>query len=554
MMPRLKDIALLWLLTLTLALPGLSSITVIDRDEARYAQASVQMIETGDYVNIRFQDRARNKKPAGSYWAQALSVKAFSNVESRAIWAHRLPSVLAAMIAVLATYWAGLRLAGREAALIGAGLLAISALLVFEAHIAKTDALLCAASACALAGLAGLRDGGGRRAAVVFWAALGFGVLIKGPLLPMVIGFTLLGLLIWERKDSKAWMRPLGFWLGPAVFAAIALPWFILIYRESGGAFFQEAIGGDLAPKIAGGAEKHWGPPGYYLGTIWLTFWPSCLLLIPGGVYAVKILRNAPNKSDDKSAGITAQSARTIRLLLMWIVPFWIMLEAVPTKLPHYTLPLFPAMALICGAAADAIFRADALPNALRKSRRIGAALFALISLIVLIGLVFGAREYAPSLSLVQIFATVMGCVLALMIAALVWRGAQDYRALGLMVILSVVTFVPLFGQVLPSLERLSVAKTLRAAMPELSQDGGARLYSPHFSEPSLAYYFGTQTTLGNTKGVRAGDYVIVDLNRPDDPVNLNDLCSDQRGEISGVNYSKGDEVALQILQLKTCS
>ena len=105
---RFVDMLILAVLVMVVALPGLSGLPVIDRDEARYAQASVQMMESGDYVNIRFQDKARNKKPAGAYWAQSLSVKTFSKVERRDIWAHRIPSVLGALLAVWATYLGGI--------------------------------------------------------------------------------------------------------------------------------------------------------------------------------------------------------------------------------------------------------------------------------------------------------------------------------------------------------------------------------------------------------------------------------------------------------------
>ena len=49
-------------------LPGFSSIPPVDRDEARFAQATKQMVESGDYVDIRFQDEVRYKKPVGVYW------------------------------------------------------------------------------------------------------------------------------------------------------------------------------------------------------------------------------------------------------------------------------------------------------------------------------------------------------------------------------------------------------------------------------------------------------------------------------------------------------
>ena len=68
--------ALLTLLTLFMTVPGIWNLPVIDRDEARFAVASVQMAESGDYVSIRFQDEARNKKPAAAYWAQSAMIKA----------------------------------------------------------------------------------------------------------------------------------------------------------------------------------------------------------------------------------------------------------------------------------------------------------------------------------------------------------------------------------------------------------------------------------------------------------------------------------------------
>src|SRR5215469_3204187 len=97
--------ALLFLLCLALYAPGLAAIPPVDRDEARFAQATRQMLETGDFVRIRFQDEARNKKPIGIYWLQAAAVAAFSSAENPAIWPYRLPSALAASAAVLLTFW-----------------------------------------------------------------------------------------------------------------------------------------------------------------------------------------------------------------------------------------------------------------------------------------------------------------------------------------------------------------------------------------------------------------------------------------------------------------
>ena len=170
---RLKHIAALLLLSLLVFLPGLANLPVIDRDEARFAQASVQMAESGDLLDIRFQDQTRYKKPSGIYWLQTAAIKAFSEDGERRIWAQRLPSVLGALLAVFAVYWGAARMIGRRGAVLAAGMLAISALVIFEAHIAKTDAVLLGLSACCLGSLAHIRHGGSKKSSWVFWLAIG---------------------------------------------------------------------------------------------------------------------------------------------------------------------------------------------------------------------------------------------------------------------------------------------------------------------------------------------------------------------------------------------
>src|SRR6266511_4344086 len=87
-------------------LPGFFSIPPIDRDEARFAQATKQMIETGDYVDIRFQDESRYKKPAGIYWLQALAVKSAEAAglpdAPVKIWLYRIPSLIVLFVVLTA--------------------------------------------------------------------------------------------------------------------------------------------------------------------------------------------------------------------------------------------------------------------------------------------------------------------------------------------------------------------------------------------------------------------------------------------------------------------
>src|SRR3712207_21469 len=96
--PRLS----LLLLCLFLYLPGFFTLPATDRDEARFAQASRQMVETGDHVRIRFGEEERNKKPAGIHWLQSASVLGVEalGLGGRAdIWPYRLPSLGGALLA-----------------------------------------------------------------------------------------------------------------------------------------------------------------------------------------------------------------------------------------------------------------------------------------------------------------------------------------------------------------------------------------------------------------------------------------------------------------------
>src|SRR5437868_3415299 len=155
---HIRAVAFLVLCALVLFLPGFFNIPPIDRDEARFAQATKQMVETGDFVDIRFQDEVRYKKPVGVYWLQAAAVETASAMGlPRApvrIWLYRVPSLIGAIGAVLLTYWAALPFVTRRGAIIAAMMMCSCILLGVEARLAKTDAMLLLMTTAAMGALA----------------------------------------------------------------------------------------------------------------------------------------------------------------------------------------------------------------------------------------------------------------------------------------------------------------------------------------------------------------------------------------------------------------
>src|SRR5262249_32317357 len=184
------------------------------------------MIESGDYVDIRFQDEARYKKPVGIYWLQAAAVEFADAIgvsrAHRTIAVYRVPSLLGAVGGVLLTYWAALAFVTQRAAFLAGLMMAASILLGVEARLAKTDAMLlltCVAAMGALgraylnrpdAGHAGLRSW---VVPAIFWSAFAGGILLKGPLILMFVALTVATLAILDRPAGAPWWRLRADWL-----------------------------------------------------------------------------------------------------------------------------------------------------------------------------------------------------------------------------------------------------------------------------------------------------------------------------------------------------
>jgi 4-amino-4-deoxy-L-arabinose transferase-like glycosyltransferase len=462
-------------------LPGALALPPLDRDESRFAQASAQMLESGDFVSIRFQDTPRNKKPAGIYWLQAAAVKVLSHVESRQIWPYRIPSLLGAMLAAAACAWGAAAFLSARAALAAGAILGMSVLLSTEAFIASTDAVLCGLTTLAMAALARIylaqRAGppAERLTRALFWMALAGSILIKGPIGPMVVALTILALVIWERRAG--WLRTLGWGWGLIFVAAAIGPWAMAITVATDGTFWGSAVGADLAPKLAGAAEGHAGPPGYYLLLAPLLLFPATFLL-PAGL----------------AAGWKAAREPAIRFAWCWLVPSWLVFELAPTKLVHYVLPTFGALAWLMARAL--VQGVDGL------TRILGAAL------LVIAALIFAAVGPAAMAQLDDWGALVWAVIAAALFAAagvagvwLLWRSAPG-KALAAAGLLGLVAHGVVTAAVAPQLRSLwlssRAARALAAAGWSPRQGAPGPVTVAGYEEPSLVFLLGTGTELGD--------------------------------------------------------
>jgi len=489
--------AVLVLLCLALWLPGFFSLPPSDRDESRFAQATKQMLETGDFVRIRFGEVARNRKPVGIHWMQApfaAAARATGIAASNPIWPYRIPSLLGGIAAVLLTFGLGKALVGREAAMLAAAGLAATVLLAVETHIAKTDSVLTALTAASMLLLARAyltpRDFSAWQAAG-FWLAMGVAVLVKGPVVPLIAALTAATLAVADRHTQSAgWFKSLRPSWGVPLMLVVVLPWFIAIWFATGGQFFRDSLGGDLGGKLAGGAEAHWGPPGYYLIA-------APALLFP---LTVPVLLALPGAIRERATPI-------VRFLLAWIVPMWLVLEFVPTKLPHYVLPLFPALLLLAARFILALARSPERmqPFAGKADRwMMAAAVFGCV--LTGLGLGLGGLAVPWLLQLAPVQALLLG-VPALVAAYVLLRlglAALDRPGWMRACIAMPLLTATLLGWVLPSLPPVWIAPRVVAALDAHWPDGrprGAGFGAYGFHEPSMVFLAGTDTELSITPG-----------------------------------------------------
>jgi len=168
--------------------------------------------------------------------------------------------------------------------------------------------------------------------AALFWLAIGFGILLKGPIAPLVLGVTV-AVLAYQRRNA-GWLRRLRPQWGILLLFLVILPWIAAIVSVEAAspegearAEFLLGIGGEIDPRA---------PPGSYALLFAAIFFPGASFFALGVPWLLRHIRHP-----------------AIFFGLAWAAPFWVIAELFPNKLPHYMLPAFPALALLAGIAVD---------------------------------------------------------------------------------------------------------------------------------------------------------------------------------------------------------
>ncbi len=369
-----RTVLLLSAISLLTFFAGLGRPAVTDSDEAFYAEASREMVETGDWLTPHYNYAPRFQKPILYYWLTAATFV----VAGASEFASRFWSATAGLGLVLVTAAAAFRWYGRHAAE-AAGLIAATSFGYFAvARMALPDLPLAffvtLAIWTAMVGLFESREAGfavdgaagGARlntdARPLGWllvsaAAAGLAFLTKGPIgvvIPAVV-LAPLAAIEWQRFR----LRPAHALAAAAVFLAVAAPWYVEMWRVHGADYYRSFFIGDNLERFA--TTRYNEPRGFWFyGPVivagLLPWSPFLLLLVPPAIRAIRRRRFA---------------VLTIRLLT-WFVPPFIVFTMSVGKQPRYVLPLLPPLAILIARELSA--RVEGAAGETRAGRLVSVA------------------------------------------------------------------------------------------------------------------------------------------------------------------------------------
>lgn len=344
---------------------GLGAYRLLDPDEGRYAEIPREMLERGDFITPTLNYLKYFEKPPLFYWLEAASLATFGEKE----WAVRLVPALAGALTVALVFLAGRAAAGAWAGLAAAWVYATALLPLVHARLPIIDGWFSALlTATWVLWWRGYTSAGRARAGAYTgaWACLALAVMAKGPAALVLTGLLVFGFLAWNR-DLRA-LRNMAWWPGLLVFAAIALPWHVLVaLRNPEWAQFY-LIDQNFGRFVGNEHNKGW----WFLPVFTLAgMAPWFPLIIPVLWRAAGIARGT-----GPSADVSRQAFA--RYLLVWIVAVVGFFSASSCKLVPYILPAMPALALLVG---QYFASGSAKTRAARVSMAAAALLLAVVAL-----------------------------------------------------------------------------------------------------------------------------------------------------------------------------
>ena len=462
---KLSGLTLVLVIACLVFFGGLGQYPLLNPDEALYAEPAREMLVTGEYVTTLLNYVVRYTKPPLCIWAMALSYKLFGVNE----FAARFFGVACGILLIAAVYLLILRYVSVRSAIIGALSLVFAPLFVLTAREAITDMPLALFMASSQIAFFHAFKSKRFAFALLAYVSLGLAVMTKGPVglvLPLAILFVY-HFLRGEIKAAWHFYRPL---IGFAVVGLIALPWFILEINVTKGAYFQEFIVRENFQRFTAVVDNHKQPFWYHAAAMIGGYFPFSLYL-PQVIWlrlrALSKKVQITHLYTSLKAALQAQGEREDLYFycLLWAAAVLVFYSLSVSKLLPYTLPAFPAMAVLVSGELESAFLAASFARACYPL--LAALLIYAGAGLLAPKLMLKAKSLPPGLPLmVKSFAAVQTAIAFL--AILAGRLRRLTEAVTLFALLSACVFAVYLNLALPL-----VSTKLEGPLPEYAAFAG---------------------------------------------------------------------------------
>ncbi len=312
---------------------GLGRLPLLEPDEGRNAEVGREMLALGRWLTPHYDGLVYLDKPPMLFWWMAGSFKLFG----LSAWAARLPSALAALAVLLLTGYLAKRMFSGSVALRSGIIFATAPLVMVFARLVIFDMLLTLWVTLALLCF-WLNEGAASRsvlADVSAFAAMGLATLTKGP-----VGFLLPALVVfayWALRGRLREIQKLHWKWGLAVFAAIVLPWFVVVSIRHPD-FPRYALWDESLRRFATSSAHRQGSPLYYLPVYLAGFLPWSFFLLACGLGRIRRWRELLH--EDGAPNL---------FLVCWVGVIFVFFSISQSKLPGYFLPATVPLSLLVG-------------------------------------------------------------------------------------------------------------------------------------------------------------------------------------------------------------
>ncbi len=473
--------------------PGL-----FDVDEAVYAEATREMIETGDFITPQYNYTNRYDKPVFYYWLMASAFRAFGITE----FAARFWSAVFGVLLTLMCYYLIRRLGHPVWGAISAVIFATSLEVIILAHASITDMTLAffitSSLFCFVLGYVRISPPSNSRWWFMgFYFGMALAVLTKGPV-GIVIPGAIIFIFLVLRGEFLQSLKRMHLVSGAVVFLAVALPWYIVEISINGWEYINAFFLKHNVTRFTGVVSGHSGPVYYFIPVILIAFFPWSAFL-PQVIYKY-FPRSRKTGTIEPEADITLFS-------VIWLLVIFIFFSVSKTKLPGYIAPLSAPLAMLVGRLWYGYICSD--DDAPEKSTiRYSFTFLIVLSLIMAGGAAMLPGYVSESGIMLKQFsepvewgnglyyvAAVICCAMVLFIIAL-WQKRKGI-AIGILAGMAAVVSCIIFTFIVPVADKYlqsPLRDVSRTASAQMGEDDKLVVYA--LNKPSILFYAGRPATI----------------------------------------------------------